>query len=155
MARLQQADGVSYFVEAHPLIAEHTLGETALRVFTELAPSGHPTRVAMQNSLAYHLKTQQHDSDGLVSWLWEITGSRDPLAPLVPYLSLCLEHQPERAKALAVRVALINPDEAISVCSSLAQLEEPIKEMFKTELYRQLMRIGQIKLWASCKVSLS
>lgn len=156
--RAAMRDGVSHFAPLQEVYAHSTLGESALTLIAEIAPPRHPARRAALNFIDAHLQMSSLDEarrDWLSTWLWDHLDMREGLAPLLPYARQILQGHPERAELLAVRLALITPDEALDVCQALQSLPQSERASFGSLLERQLKRVGKISLWVGCREALA
>ena len=166
-------DGVSEFAPLQSLYARPNLGESALALIAELAPPGHPAKQQALRYASAHLSryTEQSSStirldddhdvpeahshlDWLTSWLWDHLDVRDELTPLLPHAARCVRNSAHRQQALAIRLALIRPEDASRVCQALTSLELTDRQSFSKLLEKQLKRVGKIKLWVLCRQTL-
>lgn len=150
-------DGVSQFAELRDLYAHPTLAESALMLIAELAQPGHAARQVGSRYVSDHLSSPDVDPRQrawLATWLWDHLDPRGTLEPLLPHARSCLSGHPRRIEALAVRLALLIPHEAISACEAMRSLSEAERALFSARLERQLKRVGRVKLWVQCRETL-
>ena len=163
-------DGVSAFAPMSSLYARPTLGESALVLIAELAPPGHPAKQQALRYASSHLslytrsaltpertiddQNHVHLTSWLTTWLWDHLDIRDELTPLLPHASRCLQGSEERQTSLAIRLALIRPQDALEMCQALKTLDLEERKTFATLLEKQLKRVGKIRLWVACRQAL-
>lgn len=153
-----QTDDTSYFVPDQPHFAEETLGRTALTLICELAPSGHSSRQTALCMINHHLNGEveyQGSLDKWSDWIWDLSGPRDNLTVLLTHATQALEGRHDRARELALRLALISPEYAEQACRVLSKLGEDTKCIFVNQLEKQLKRVGKVRLWVRCRDILS
>ena len=164
----QRRDGVSTFAPMNSLYARSSLGKSALVLIADLAPPGHPAKQQALQYASAHLSLYTELSDSLdpstryeshevplipwlTSWLWDHVDIRDELTPLLPHASRCVQGSEQRQQALAIRLALIRPQDAEEICQALQSLEFKERQNFAKLLEKQLKRVGKIRLWVACR----
>ena len=79
------------------------------------------------------------------------------------HLLTLLSEAPRLGEALATRLALLRREEALPLCEALApqlkglnaQERERVVTPLREALHKQLMRVGQVRLWVACRALLS
>lgn len=144
------SDGVSAFAVQVPFHAYPTLAETALRGLFYLSPHAHPARA---QGLSWGLSALNTEPL-LITTLWEAWPAERSLLPLKPHLGDLLTQSPSEGRALAVRLALLHPDEALELCEALSELEEVNLGPLYEALHKQLLRVKRVRLWVECREAL-
>lgn len=140
-------DGVSFFVSPVAYYALPTFAETALKVLFELIPRRHP---AYMLALKWGLEALKQEPT-LCFLIWEAWPVEDSLLPLSDYYSLLCDQDPSIQEALAIRIALFHPSEALEICDVFKRNTALDIQPFTHALHKQLMRVKQVKLWVQCR----
>jgi hypothetical protein len=158
---LEQADnhrdGRSYFAPLTQLYYADTMGQTALNLFTEIALSIDPLKADVITLVSEHLSMREAveiENKNLLKlgdWLWDNWQVEDGLQSLLIIAYRCINGRPDRSEVLALRLALIAPEQAEQTCAALTKLPIDQKRQFATHLEKQLKRVGKIKLWVHCR----